>query len=116
MPILTLTEEIEQGGPHYNRALYVKNIGYGPALNIVCKLDEPFVLNSLAPGDKTYAFFRTSPSNSGVSILDDPKFKAVLECDDVLDGHYEFTYESRKYSAPSPIPKRKMPPAEAHRI
>jgi hypothetical protein len=116
MPILALTEEIEQGNPDYNRALYVKNIGYGPALNIVRKIDEPLVLGSLAPGDKTFAFFRTLPSNSGVSILDDPKFKAILECDDILDGHYEFTYEGRKHSAPRSISKRKMPPAEAHRI
>lgn len=116
MPILALTEEIEQGTPDYNRALYVKNIGYGPALNIVRKIDEPLVLGSLAPGDKTFAFFRTLPSNSGVPILDAPNFKAILECDDILDRHYEFTYESRKQSAPKSISTRKMPPAKAHRI
>jgi hypothetical protein len=117
MPILALTEEIEQGDPSYNRALYVKNVGYGPALNIVRKIaDEQLVLGSLAAGDKTFAFFRTLPSNSGVPILDEPTFRVVLECDDILDGHYEFAYENRKHFAPKPLSKRKMPSSEAHRI
>lgn len=116
MPILALTEEIEQGDPDYNRALYAKNVGYGPALNIVREIDhEPLVLGSLAPGDKTFAFFRTLPSNS-CPILDQPTSRVFLECDDILDGHYEFTYENRKHSAPKAIPKRKMPSSEAHRI
>jgi len=116
-PILIFAEEIEQGTPSYNRALYVKNTGKGLALNIVRKIEnEPLVLGSLAPGEKAFAYSRTLPSNSGVPILDNPQFHAALECDDVLGGHYEFTYSNRTQSGANPIRRRKMLPNEANRI
>jgi hypothetical protein len=123
MPVLTLAEE----QMHDHRSLHIKNIGYGPALNIVRKVvepggllpataKEPLPLGSLAPGEKICAFVATLPPNASVPILDDPKFHVVIECDDVLDSHYEFVFQNRTHSAPTPIAKRKMPPTEAHRI
>jgi len=123
MPILTFADE--PTGDH--RDLYVKNVGYGPALNIVRKIvesgdllqhsavDGPLVLGALAPGEKVYAFKATLASNSNVSPLDDPKFHGVIECDDVLDAHYEVVYQNRT-STSAPIARRRMPPGEAQRI
>lgn len=113
MPILALTEEIELHETTHSRALYLKNIGYGPALNIVRKIAEmQLVVGSLAPRDKTFALFR---SGKDIPILDNPTFLAVLECDDILDRHFEFTYANRKLSGPKRISKRKMPSSEANR-
>jgi len=113
MPVLALTQEIEQHETVFSRALYVKNIGYGPALNIVRKIAETqLVVGSLGPGDKTFALFR---SNREIPMLDSPAFRAILECDDILDRHWEFTYENRKLSAPRRLSKRKMPTSEANR-
>src|SRR6266849_4963174 len=89
-PVLIFIEEIEQGEPSYNRALYVKNTGHGLALNIVRRIDndplailrsdETLLLSSLSPGDSAFAFYRTFPSNSAVPILDNPQFHATVEC------------------------------------
>ena len=122
-PILTFVEE--QTGDH--RSVFVKNAGYGPALNIVREVieagellrttaHEPLIIGALAPAEKAYAYMATLPPNASVPVLDDPKFHAVIECDDILDGHYKFVYQNRIHSKPTPIPKRKMPPNEAHRI
>lgn len=123
MPMLTFLDE--QTRDH--RSLYVKNVGYGPALNIVRKIiepgdllctrsQEPLLLESLTPGEKVYAFSATLPPNSSVPILDDPKFKAVIECDDVLGAHYEFVFQDRTHSAPKPLAKRKTPPGQTSRV
>jgi len=123
MPMLTFLDEVT----HDHRSLYVKNVGYGPALNIVRKIvepgdllrtrpQEPLLLESLAPGEKVYAFSATLPPNSSVPILDDPKFNAIIECDDVLGAHYEFVFQDRTHSAPKPLAKRKMPPSRASRV
>ena len=113
MPILALTEEVELHGTTYSRALYVKNIGYGPALNIVRKIGEmQLVVGSLGAGDKTFALFRAGRE---IPILDNPTFRVVLECDDILDRHFEFNYENRMLSAPRHISKRKMPSGSANR-
>jgi hypothetical protein len=122
MPILALVDE--QTGDH--RSMYVKNAGYGPALNIIRKVIEPgdllrskpqeHIIGALAPKDRAYAFIATLPPNSSTSPLDDPKFHAVIECDDILDGHYEFTYRNRTLSMPLRVTKRKMPPVQADRL
>jgi hypothetical protein len=113
MPVLALTEVVELHETTYSRALYVKNIGYGPALNIVRRIGEmQLVIGSLASGDKAFALFR---SGREIPILDNPGFRVVLECDDILDRHFEFTYENRKLSKPRRVPKRKMPSTDANR-
>lgn len=113
MPILALFEEIELHETTYSRALYVRNIGYGPAFNIVRKIGEmELVVGSLGPGDKTFALYR---AGKDIPILDSPTFMAVFECDDIVDRHFEFTYENRRLSSPKRISKRKMPPSEARR-
>jgi hypothetical protein len=123
MPVLTFVEE--QTGDH--RSVYVKNAGYGPALKIVRKViergellctkpEEVLTIGALAPAEKAYAYIATLPPNASTPVLDDQKFHAVIECDDILDGHYEFTYQDRTHSKPVAIAKRKMPPSKAHRI
>jgi hypothetical protein len=124
MPILTFAEERRDD----YRELYVKNIGYGPALNIVrmiieagsllshTRLRERLPLGSLAPGEKVCAFSATLRPNASVAILDQLEFHAVVECDDVIDGHWEVVFQNRTHSTPTPITKRKMPPSQAHRV
>lgn len=113
MPVLALTEIVELHETTYSRALYVKNIGYGPALNIVRKIGEmQLVLGSLATGDKVFALFR---SGREIPILDNPTFRVLLECDDIFDHHFEFIYENRKLSRPRRISKRKMSSTDANR-
>jgi hypothetical protein len=128
MPVLTFVEE--QTGDH--RSVYIKNAGYGPGLNIVRKVIEPgaplgtkprlhtepqeVTIGALAPTEKAYAYICTCPGDYSTPILDDTLLHAVIECDDIIDGHYEFTYCKRAHSRPVPIGKRKMGPSEAHRI
>jgi len=123
MPVLTFVEE--QTGDH--RSVYVKNAGYGPALNIVRKVIEPgeilrttaqeaLTIGALAPAERAYAYIATLPPSASAPVLDDPKFHAVIECDDILDGHYEFTYRDRTHSKPIPIAERRMSPSQAHRV
>ncbi|MFQ5902304.1 MAG: hypothetical protein ACE5JO_01305 [Candidatus Binatia bacterium] len=98
-PILVLADEITGN----NRSLYVKNVGYGPAMDVVRNIvqagnlvkttpNEPLLLGSLGPGEKVYAYCATPPSNDSVPIIDDPNFRAVLEYDDILRTHYETSY------------------------
>ena len=123
MPVLFFVDEPTAD----HRSLYVKNIGYGPALNVVRKViepgdllhtrkDEPLPLGSLAPSEKVYAFSATLAPNASASPLDDPKFHAVIECDDLLDGHWGIVFQNRTHSTPVSIAKRKMPPGQAQRV
>lgn len=123
MPVLVFVDE--QTSDH--RSLYVKNVGYGPALNVVRKLvnpgtqllgtsAEPLIVGALAPAEKVYAYAATAPCTSSVPVLDDPLFHGVIECNDVLDGHYEFTYQGRTQSGPAALRKRKMSTDQARRI
>jgi hypothetical protein len=128
MPILTFADQAAGGGKDGYRELYVKNVGYGPALNIVRKIiqtgdllsyartDEPLVLGALAPTERAYALAATLPGHASVSILDDPQFHAVIECDDILDEHYEFVYQKRTHLTPVRLARRKLAAAQAHRI
>jgi hypothetical protein len=121
MPILIFADEPTGD----ERSLYVKNVGYGPALNIVREIIEPgdllrrtasqgpLALGSLAPSEKVYAF--SSARDPVVSVLDDPEFHAVVECDDILGQSYEVVYRNRTYSTRAPI-ARKMPPSQAQRL
>jgi hypothetical protein len=122
MPILTFVEEIT--GDY--RSVYIKNAGYGPALNIVRKVIEPgrflsttpqevLIIGTLGPAEKAFAYIATQGMSS-VSVLDQPEFHALIECDDVVDGHYEFVYRDRTLSKPLAIAKRKMPPSQADRL
>jgi len=114
----------EKTGNH--RSLYAKNIGTGPAINIVRTImnpgdltkttpNEPLPLPALGPMDQLYAYCATFPPNDSVSIIDDPNFKAVLEYDDTLGNHFETSYERRTYSI-SPIAKRNFPVDQAARV
>jgi len=121
MPVLTFVEEHTRD----DSSVYVKNAGYGPALNIVRKVidqgklecatsNEALLIGTLGPTEKALAYI--SPSFADAHVLDDPRFHAVIECDDILDGHYEFTYRGRTLSKPLAIAKRKMPPSQAARL
>jgi hypothetical protein len=113
MPVLVLTEEIELHETTQSRALYVKNIGYGPALNVVRKIIEmQLVVGSLGPGDKTFALYRSARE---IPILDNPNFRVAIECDDILDQHFEFIYENRRLLGPKRISKRKMLSSDSNR-
>ena len=91
----------EKTGNH--RSLYVKNVGTGPAINIVRNItqpgdllkstpNEPLPLKPLGPMDQTYAYCATHPPVDSVLITDDPKFEAFLEYDDTLGSHYQTIY------------------------
>ena len=124
MPILTFTEHWITGR---ECELDVKNIGYGPALNIVRSVIDvsdqfsqttktaPLILGSLGQGESARAMIATPPGVTSVSPLEDPTFHAVIECDDILDQHYEFIYQNRTHLTPAPIIGRKLRPAEASR-
>jgi hypothetical protein len=128
MPILFFSEERTGNAADERtrdeRSLFVKNVGYGPALNIVRELihtgevratgtQGPLPLGSLAPGERVYAFLL---SRDVSVILDAPEFHAVIEYDDILGQSYEVIYRNRTHSTPVPIAKRKMPPSQAQRI
>ena len=115
----------EKTGNH--RSLYAKNIGTGPAINIVRVIinagdltkttpNEPLPLPALGPMEQVYAYCATLPPIDSVLIIDDPKFQAVVEYDDTLGNHFETSHEMRKTSPPRQIPKRKFPVDEAARI
>jgi hypothetical protein len=109
-----------------HRNLYAKNVGTGPAINIVRVIidpgdltkttaDEPLPILALAPMEQTYAYCATLPPIDSVSILHDPKFQAVMEYDDTLGNHFETSYTARK-TWPTQIPKRRFPVEQAARI
>ena len=115
----------EKTGNH--RSLYAKNVGTGPAINIVRTImnpgdltkttpNEPLPLPPLGSMEQVYAYCATIPPNDSVSIMDEPKFQAVLEYDDTLGNHFETSHEMRKTSLPRQIPKRKFPVDEAARV
>ena len=126
MPIVAFMEETSGVGPDSYRVLFVKNIGYGPALNVVRKISmrpvsdqaaEPsLTLMPLGPGDRVSAFHATLPGNYVIPILDDPEFLAFIECDDIFGQSYEFIYRERTLFGPTKINRRKMPSARADRI
>ena len=108
MPVLTFVEErISAKEPKNDyRSLYIKNAGSGPALNIVRVVIEPgellcadlrnetLPIEALAPTEKAYAYIATLAGRSSALILDQPNFQAAIECDDILNGHYRFTYRA----------------------
>jgi hypothetical protein len=120
-PVLTFVEQVEADW----HSVFVKNIGYGPALNIVRKIvkkveripgiepNECLTIGALGSGDETSAFVTTQ--KGGSSLLDVPELWIVVECDDILGAHYEVTYKNRSHST-RPIRKRNMPPDQAARI
>jgi hypothetical protein len=123
MPILCFADE--RTADH--RSLFVKNIGYGPALNIVRKVSQPgeilgggprkpLALGSIAPNERVFALVATQADSSSTPVLDDPNFHAILECDDVLGRSYEFVYASRSLLTPKQIRKRGMTVANADRV
>jgi hypothetical protein len=129
MPVLTFVEE---EGAADRREVYIKNAGYGPALNIVRKVINPGALlgikprlytepqevtiGALAPKEKAYAYICTCPGDYSALILNDALLHVVIECDDIVDGHYEFTYCKRAHSKPVPIFRRKIPPSQTRQI
>jgi hypothetical protein len=135
MPVLTFVERVEaaRSGSDQSesargwRSVYVENVGYGPALNIVRKIvtkveripgiepNECLAIGALGSGDETSAFVTTQKGDYSTSLLDLPELWIVVECDDILGRHYEGSYRNRSYST-RPIPKRKMPPDQAARI
>lgn len=112
-PILVLLDEAT--GDH--RSLYVKNVGYGPAMDTVRNIvsagalvrttpNEPLLLGSLGPGERIYSYSATQPPNNSVSIIDDPNFEAVLEYDDILGNHYETRYHKRHHVRTQVVQRR----------
>jgi hypothetical protein len=109
------------------RSLYSKNIGYGPAMNIVFVIiqsgglmkgvrpNEPLPLRTLGPRQKTYAYGATQPPNDSVSIIDDPDLNVLIEYDDILGNHYQTQYMNRKHSI-NQIARREYPSEQASQI
>jgi len=126
MPVLTFVEERTAD----QRLVYIKNAGYGPALNIVRKVINPgagtrprlhtepqmVTIGALAPTEKAYAYICTATDDYSTPILDNTMLHFVIECDDIIDGHYEYTYCKRAHSKPVPLSRRKMPPSQAPQI
>jgi hypothetical protein len=107
----------EKTGNH--RSLYAKNVGTGPAINIVRVIsnpgdltkttaNEPLPLPALAPMEQVYAYCATLPPIDSPLIIDDARFQAVLEYDDTVGNHFETNYQERHHSIKQ-IPKRKFP-------
>jgi hypothetical protein len=121
--VLIFADEIT--GDH--RSLYVKNVGYGPAMDTVRNIiqsgdlvkttpNEPLALGCLGQGEKVYAYCATPAGQNAVPITDDPQFKAVLEYDDILGNHYDTTYQHRNNSTPRLVARRQIPWHQVARI
>lgn len=122
-PVLVLADEI--GGDC--RDLYIENIGYGPAMNIVRTIaqrgsrlahvstNEPLPIRPLGPGQRAYAYCATSSLDTGPPILDDPLFEATVEYDDIFGNFYETRYRQRQHSIRR-ILRRRYPPHQAERV
>ena len=121
-PILVLIDEITDD----QRSLFAKNIGRGPALNIVrtiletgpsltCTTYESFPLQPLGEGQKIYAFCASGPGMTSSAISDDPALHVRVEYDDILGNHYVTRLKNREHTIKR-IPKRKTPPEEAEII
>ncbi len=132
MPVLTFVETVEVGRSSSEqargwRSVFVKNVGYGPALNIVRKIvkkveripgiepNECLTIGALGSGDETSAFVTTESGDSSTPLLDQPELWIVVECDDILGAHYEVIYKNRSQSIRQ-TRKRNMPPEQAARI
>lgn len=115
-PILVLVDEIT--GDH--RSLYVENIGYGPAVNIVrtilqtgkltkhCTINEPLPLQRpLGQKQRTSAYCATLPYNNAVPMIDEPDFHVRIEYEDIFGNYYETCYKNRQHSI-AQIPQRKI--------
>lgn len=116
-PVLSFVDEFDERGNCRN--LYVKNVGYGPAMDVVRTIihagdlvkttpNEPLLIGCLGPGEKVYAYCATPPNISSVPIIDDPMFQASLEYGDILGNPYEIRYQQRHHSIPRLIEKRRI--------
>ena len=122
-PILVIIEEIT--GDH--KSLYIKNIGYGPAVNIVRNIiqtgkitkhistNEPLPVQPLGQGDKSYAYCATQAGTCSVPMLDDSEFHVLIEYDDIFNNHYETSFKNRRLST-ARIIQRKIPVDQAAKI
>lgn len=101
------------------RSLYVKNVGYGPAMDVVRNIikagelvkttpNEPLLLGCIGQGEKVDAYSPTQPPINAVPIIDDPQFEAALEYDDILGNHYEISFQQRHHSTPRLIAQRSI--------
>jgi len=115
-PVLIFVDEITVD----HRSLYVKNVGYGPAMDVVRNIikagelvqttpNEPLLLGCIGQGEKVDAHSPTQPPIKSVPIIDDPQFEAALEYDDILGNHYEISFQRRHHSTPQLVPKRRIP-------
>lgn len=122
-PVLIFVDEIT--GDH--RSLYVKNVGYGPAMDVVrniikagelvkTKPNEPLLLGCIGQGEKVYAYSLTQPPINAVPIIDDPQFEAALEYDDILGNHYEISFQQRHHSTPRMVSQRRILWSQVARI
>lgn len=121
-PKIVLLDEIT--GAH--RSLYAKNLGTGTAINIVRVIsnpgeltkttpNEPLSLAAMAPMEQHYAYCATQPPIDSVSIIEDPKFHAIIEYDDTSGNHYETIYRKREHRFDK-IAERRFPIDQAARV
>lgn len=122
-PVLVFADEIT--GNH--RSLYVKNVGYGPAMDAVrtiiqtgdtvkTTLNEPLPIGSIGPEEKVYALCASQRDTGSVPIVDDPRFQARVEYDDILGNNYEISYQHRHHSTPEQTRQRRIPCNQVARI
>lgn len=118
-PMLIFVNERSEDG---TQKLFVKNIGYGPAIDIVFDIPQtgeemqpyhgaapykgPVLLGSLGPEDKIQT---PATSRSEVPITENLRLMAVLEYVDILGNCYEIRYEQRQHSKPAQLAQRKIP-------
>ena len=117
-PMLVLVDELDERNRDH-RNLYTKNIGYGPALNIVITFlktgpvtkhvttNEPLPLQPLGQGDRAYAYCATVSLNTS-PMINDLEFDVCIEYDDIFGNHYETSYKNRQHSI-NLTPQRKTP-------
>lgn len=122
-PIVALTEDIAP----QSRDLQLKNVGYGPALNVVrvilatghltrhATTDVALPIAPLGPGDSAYGYCNTLPGHTSVSILDEPELRVLVEYDDIFGKHYETHYGDRQHST-AQIKHRQIPWEQVQRI
>ncbi len=115
--------EMEDPGGTVYQELFVKNIGYGPAMDVGCHVtqiadqwqqpphtaslpDGALPLGSLGPKEEVQAHFTTQ--HAEVPITDNPEFKAVAEYSDILGNNYEIRYQQRHHSEPTLLAQRSI--------
>ncbi|MBI3796753.1 MAG: hypothetical protein HY268_07270 [Deltaproteobacteria bacterium] len=113
---------LNENGEDGSQNLLVKNIGYGPAIDIVFDWPQtgeemqpyhgtdpyrgPVRLGSLGARD----IISTSViSKSKIPITENDRLSAVLEYNDFLGNCYKITYEKRQHSEPILLEQRKTP-------